>query len=306
VKNLFVIQNSMAMLNNSILPRIIGILLLLISFSKAQAQNQNDPNITESGDTLFKPPLDDIYDKKIISENNTQYYSHLNERDIMWEKRVMRTIDIKEKRNQTFARTDDGNFELGTNALITILLDEAKKGNFVAYSDENFKNRILDMSTFGSKVDTIFVPDPETGVMIPTPVVNTFNAESIKQYRIKEVWFFDEEQSDIGVRILGFAPVGEIQDNSGIVVSTTTLFWVYYPEIRPILAKHRAFSEASDSEATSWEAIFERRFFSSYIIKESNVHDRRIEHFKSGMDIFYESNAIKDTHFHFEHDQWDY
>ena len=91
----------MAMLNNSILPRIIGILLLLISFSKAQAQNQNDPNITESGDTLFKPPLDDIYDKKIISENNTQYYSHLNERDIMWEKRVMRTIDIKEKRNQT-------------------------------------------------------------------------------------------------------------------------------------------------------------------------------------------------------------
>lgn len=291
---------------NTIALRITGIFLLLISFTNAQAQTPPDNrNVTESGDTMVTPPLDDIYDKLIIKENNIQYYSHLNERDILWEKRVLRTVDIKEKRNQTFARVDDGNFELGTNALITILLDEAKKENFIAYSDENFKNR-MDMTTFGSSVDTTFIPDPVTGVLIATPVVNSFNAETIKQFRIKEVWFFDEEQSDIGVRILGFAPVGEIQDNTGIVISTTTLFWVYYPEIRPILAKHRAFSDASDSEATSWEAIFEKRLFSSYIIKESNVHDRRIEHYKSGMDIFYESNSIKDTHFHFEHDQWDY
>ena len=57
----------------------------------------------------------------------------------------------------------------------------------------------------------------------------------------------------------------------------------------------------------SWEDVFEARLFSSYIIKESNVYDRRIKDYKSNpMALLLESDKIKKGLFNFEHDLWSY
>ena len=50
----------------------------------------------------------------------------------------------------------------------------------------------------------------------------------------------------------------------------------------------------------------EMRFFSSYVIKERNVLDRRLEDIYSGLDILMEGEKIKQEIFNYEHDLWSF
>jgi gliding motility associated protien GldN len=84
------------------------------------------------------------------------------------------------------------------------------------------------------------------------------------------------------------------------------MFWVYYPEARQLLAKYSVFNPKNDAQQLSWEDVMEMRFFSSYIIKESNVYDRRIQDYAVGLDALYEGERIKDQIQEFEHDLWSY
>jgi hypothetical protein len=56
----------------------------------------------------------------------------------------------------------------------------------------------------------------------------------------------------------------------------------------------------------SWEDIMEMRYFSSYIYKESNVYDRRLQDYLSGVDLLLEADKIKNEIFSFEHDLWSF
>ena len=45
--------------------------------------------------------------------------------------------------------------------------------------------------------------------------------------------------------------------------------------------------------------------FGSYIYKEENVYDRKIDQYSKGMDALLESERIKNEIFIFEHDLWE-
>jgi gliding motility associated protien GldN len=281
---------------------LVLLLLSVIPFSFTLAQEEEDPNVTESGKPKTDKPRDDIYDRYMTAEKLILNYEHLHEKDIMWEKRIWRLIDVREKRNQHFANVK--------KPFINVLLEAAKSGNIQAYTVDNdeFTTALTteEMQTLGSSVDTVITFDPETFQEIVTVVVNELDPNDVKQFRIKEVYFFDEERSDLGVRILGIAPIINRYDDNGNFLNSGPMFWTYYPDLRPILAKTPYFNENNDVNHMSWEDVFEARIFASYIIKESNVYDRRIQDYKSGVDILYESDKIKDGIFNFEHDLWDY
>lgn len=270
----------------------------LISF----AQTPENNNVTESGNPNKKSPRDDVYDRYMTSERRILNYENLHEKDILWEKRVWRLIDVREKRNH--------HFSFQKNTFIEVLLKAAKSGNITAYNmaDDEFKTPFTPEETqnMGNSVDTIISFNPEDYSEVVNVVVNELNPNDVKQFRLKEVYFFDEERSDLDVRILGIAPIVERYDRDGNFLNSGPMFWAYYPELRPILAKTSSFNEGNDVDHMSWEDIFEERIFASYIYKESNVHDRKISEYKAGIDILYESDKIKDNIFHFEHDVWDY
>jgi hypothetical protein len=46
--------------------------------------------------------------------------------------------------------------------------------------------------------------------------------------------------------------------------------------------------------------------FDSYIIKEENVYDRKINQYSTGVDALLEAERIKMDIFNFEHDLWEY
>jgi gliding motility associated protien GldN len=247
-------------------------------------------------------PLDGITPRTIIKERKTLAYDFIHEKDVMWEKRIWRVINIDEKRNHIF-RNEKMPF-------INILLRAARSGEITVYGTGNdeFKNPMSkkEACSLGVSYDTVEVYDPVDFTVKLVPVVNEFDPASVKKFRIKEVFFFDEETSTMGVRILGIAPIVKRLDDLGNVLFEGPMFWAYYPELRDVLSREVAFNEANDASNLSWEDVFESRMFSSYVTKESNVHDRRIQDYLAGTNALIEGQNIEKTIQNFEGDLWEY
>lgn len=280
--------------------RTLSVVTSLFIFSATIGLAQN---VTESGKTTVNTPRDNFYDRTLHKEKKVLAYDYIHEKDVMWEKRVWRLVDVREKMNHIFTNPE--------NPFIKILLEAAEAGDATLYSvmDDEFKTSLTleEVSLLGSSVDTVLTWDPVTFEEILTPVENILDHTDIKQYRLKEVWYFDEETSSMGVRILGIAPIINRYDDNGNFLNSGPMFWAYYPELREVLARQEAANTHNDAARMSWEDIFEARLFASYITKESNIHDRRIKDYKtSPIDVLLESDKIKNELFHFEHDLWTY
>ncbi len=247
-------------------------------------------------------PLDDIVEKRTIVEKRVLPYDHIREADIFWEKRVWRVIDVREKMNLPFAYPE--------RPFFTILMEAAEAGEIQAYSteDDKFSAKLTgdEVASMGATIDTVVVFDPETYEEQIQIVRNDINPEDVKRFRVKEVWFFDEETSTLQVRILGIAPLLDVRDDNGNFKFEKPMFWVYYPEARKMLAREKVFNLGNDASPITWEDLLEMRYFSSYITKVSNVHDRRLQQYLSGVDLLMESDKLRQEIFNFEHDLWSY
>jgi len=241
----------------------------------------------------------------MIFENRVLPYEALREADVPWERRMWRIVDVREKMNLTFTYPLEPFF--------TIIADAAKSGEIKVFRDESFKEMMTPEEVAGTiaKQDTSLIFNPDTYEDEVVIVNNPVNPEDIKKYRIKEMWFFDKETSRMAVRILGIAPVQDYYDEaSGSFKYATPMFWVYYPEARNMLSKHIVFNEENDAAPSTWADLFEQRRFSSYIYKQSNVLDYRLEDFytqpEDQVERLMESERIKAELFNWEHDLWTY
>ena len=105
---------------------------------------------------------------------------------------------------------------------------------------------------------------------------------------------------------MGISPLKDVTNEAGEFMYEQPLFWIRYPDCREYLARNRAFIEGNDSNPMSWEDLFEQRRFSSYVWKESNVHNRRLQDYLQGIDLLLEGEKIKAEIFNYEHDLWSY
>jgi gliding motility associated protien GldN len=217
-------------------------------------------------------------------------HAHLEERDVLWEKRLWREIDVKELRNHHFAYEK--------RHFITVLFDALKKGEIDAYSSAN--DEFTELLSFGElqstieKCDTIQLTDLETGITENIAVKNEFDPKHIVRYRIKEIVYFDSKLGRLNTRILGIAPIMNRYDDNGNFITTAPLCWFYYNDIRPVLAKEPIFNAHSDTKNMTWDDVFESRLFASFITKESNIKDARLQDLYSGIHILYEGEKIKE------------
>ena len=245
-------------------------------------------------------PRDGIYDKSTVATKQMLKYDHLREADVFWEKRVWRVIDIREKMNKHFAYPDE--------PFVKILLDAATNGEVSVFSamDDKFTYKLTkdEAANIGVTVDTIIIIDPLTLKETEKRVRNELNWDDVKRFRVKEVWYMDEETSTMKVRILGIAPLIEVKDNNDNFRYEQPLFWLYYPELRTVLNNEEVVNPVNDANPMSWDNIFEMRYFSSYVYKESNVQDKRLQDYKTGLDILLEAQKVEEGIFEFEEDIW--
>lgn len=154
------------------------------------------------------------------------------------------------------------------------------------------------------------LPDgTQTFKYFPADTVWT-TSKDIIQYRIKEEWFFDKERSVLDQRIIAIAPVvyEKSKDANGLesIGGTKELFWLYFPHCRFVFNNYFSYNDKNDAQWMSFDDLFWKRRFTSFIYKESNGFDRKIETFRSGVDALRESEKIKEKIRTFEHDLWDF
>ncbi len=257
--------------------------------------------------------LDGAYIKEHTKTKRVVPYSHIREADVMWARRVWRTIDLREKLNHPlYFPTEAINDRKSLFDVIRqgLLVD----GSITAYSvgpvgtDDEFKKPLLasELKDIFTRVDTQYRESIETQEM--EEFIQEINLESrdIKMYSVKEDWIFDKQRSTLDIRIIGIAPLKESRGDDGEVRGYTPLFWLYYPECRYLFANWEAFNRENDAERRSFEDIFWKRQFSSYITKWSNVYDRGINQYKTGLNALLEGEEIKQQLFEFEHDLWNF
>lgn len=261
--------------------------------------------ILSYGQTFGQDVLDGVYEKKITKEKQYIPYDDVREADIFWSKRIMREIDVNEKMNLPF--------KYPKQPLMAIIHEAALNGELTVYDpsadyENDFKKTlsVADVKKIGASDDTSIQIDPVTLQEKTVISHNEFDAAKVVKYRLKEDWFFDENTSTFQVRILGLAPIMESYSSAGVMMGYTAAYWVYYPDLRPLLAKYEVFNPKNDAVRLSWEDLFEARLFTSYITKESNVHDRTIGTYATGVDALLESDRVKQELFEFEHDLWTY
>jgi gliding motility associated protien GldN len=272
---------------------------LFLTASYAQTEGAESAPLDE-----LEEKLDGAYEKVTLKEREIIAYDHLREADIKWKKRLWRVIDFQEKLNLPFAHPKMG--------LVNILHEDAKKGEIEVYQSseagEVFKEpmNVQDVAQIGASIDTVSRVNFETGLEERVVTTNTFNPETVKKLRIKEDWLFDIETSTMVVRILGLSFMREKYNEAGEYVADIPMYWIYYPDVRKILATNQVYNIKNDANTTSWEDIFEMRYFNSYIMKESNVQDRRIESYATNLDLLYESDRIHNEIRDKESDFWEY
>jgi gliding motility associated protien GldN len=266
------------------------------------------------GDSVM-PSLrtDNALDRNLVKDRTPLAYEHLREDDAVYKQRVWREIDTREKMNLPFRYAADE--DNGNQRFISILFNAIQSGDVTSFSGEDDR--------FTTPLTPAQVAKALTGGMDTVPVIGmdgeivkyearqrAVDPDSIYRFRLKEEWVFDKESSRMFVRILGIAPIMTQYTSSGMAIGTgTTLFWVYYPDLRPTLAKYEVYNGKNFAGRMSWEELFESRFFSSYITKSTidNPFDVSLRQFiKDPLFRLLEGENIKEKIFNYEQDLWSY
>jgi gliding motility associated protien GldN len=263
---------------------------------------------------------DNAIQRNMMKDRTPLEYEHIREDDVTYMQRVWREIDVHEKMNIPFVYKAEG--DNGNQRFIMILLNAIKKGEVTAFSavggDDRFTtplpfDKIAELLVGKPKVqqvpDWANDPDGSKGLMKDTVISEEFNPDLIERYWIKEDVVFDKESSRMYTRILGIAPLKTVLNDDGSFRAVTPVFWVYYPDLRPMLAKFDVYNGRNFGAKMSWEELFESRMFSSRIIKSTinNPNDAYISSYiKDPILGLLEGENIKEKIFNYEQDLWSY
>ncbi|MFM6953856.1 MAG: gliding motility protein GldN [Sphingobacteriaceae bacterium] len=259
-------------------------------------------------------PMDGYYKKSSILQAKVTPLANIREADVIYSKRIWREIDVREKMNQFFVAPQ--------SSLINIIKRAVEAGELTAYDptpapekdDSNgdaFSTPLSVQKAVAVFNDSTLVPDfNEMGEKIGDHMVaNLFTPEVYANFnfRIKEDWIFDKQRSVFEPRIIGLAILRKNIVN-GEDQGQNVLFWLYFPELRNILVTQKVANNHNDAANLSYDDIFMKRIFSSYIVKVSNVKDQFIRDYitTSGVDRLKESERLKKELLDWEHDLWSY
>jgi gliding motility associated protien GldN len=258
----------------------------------------------------FDTPRDGFYDKSMHKERTPIPYVYVNESNVMWSKRIWRTIDLREKVNQIFYYPETPQED--RKNLMTVIMDGIKEGELTAYdaSSDEFLIPLSYSEVMGGLSSTEKIKLQRTTPpyeWYDTIIQKDFNTQDIKTFRIKEDWFFDKKRSVMECRIIGICPVKEdFNPETNEFRGYIPLFWIYYPEARDVFVNAEVYNPQNDANRLTYDDVFWKRMFVSHIYKESNTYDRRISEYLTELDALLEAERIQESIRTYESDMWQY
>lgn len=256
-------------------------------------------------------------------------YGYIDEKDVLKSMVVWEIIDLNDKLNQPLYHNSDG-LVTQNKSLYQILIDGIKSGKIEeVYDDEMFTTR-LGMDEIQKRISKLVISDDlidkiNSGAKVTdedkkagTDVYET-KSENVKLLKIKGMWYIDKRDSQMKYRLLGIAAMGKDPQTMGVIGGDgelvdsgddyIDLFWVYYPNVRPLLVNNVVFNNKNLSSDITYDDILNARRFSSVIYKSENgLGNGVIKDYipRNADEQLEESERIKAQILQMENDMWNY
>lgn len=264
--------------------------------------------------------LDGFYTKQINKKAKKPFvYPYVREDDVAWEHRIWRTVDFREKMNQVFYYPQErNNASEGSNGIVNLfnLIDKAgKEGVIKVYADDEFKQEKAWDSCLmaGTRHIQMSKEDPNLDgelIQYDSTIARTIENGDVKALRIKEDWFVDKKRSVQDVRIIGICLISTVvTDVDGTEqVQAYPLGWIRFndPEVRNLFANAEVYNPYNDAIRLTFDDVFQKRLFTSYVTRETNRFERKIDDYVTGMDALAESERIEAEVLEVEQSMWEY
>jgi gliding motility associated protien GldN len=283
---------------------VLNVLFALLLSYGSFAQEESTEEQEE-----FMTPKTDIFDKTIVEEKKPIDYAEVREEDVLWSQFIWRIVDCREKMNfHLYYPVEEIEYR---RSLAQALIDGIRNKKIQAYRDENFSSVVpisKVMERLGAADKQILQPRMDgTGdtLIVQKGFVNWSN---VREYKIKEKWFFDKKYSRLDVRIIAICPIRVFKkDPDSPDELREELFWVYFPEARRVLANTTCYTGKNLQANISLDDVFHKRFFASRIIQSANVNDITIaDYTHGGLEAILESERIRNEMMKLESDFWSY
>jgi antitoxin component YwqK of YwqJK toxin-antitoxin module len=217
-------------------------------------------------------------EKRIVLARDTNgllSFQKTPEKEIVHSVVVWRMLDNKTQNPALFEK----------NVLFNALTERVLEGKIRAYSATNdkFKNRIT-----------------------PEELKHTMDSLDVELvgFRTKEMRYYMSSRQISEVVILGLAPIVRSK-KSGEKDSERPLFWVYMPNARKELAQVPLPNAGVTSSVKTYDDLFFNRYFSSTIIKTSNVQNKYFDDLGSAS-ARKEGEKVEMDNIDLEHNLWVY
>ncbi|WP_277111350.1 gliding motility protein GldN [Chryseobacterium taklimakanense] len=268
-------------------------------------------------------------DSIVSNETVPLPYGYIDEKDILKSMVVWEIIDLNDKLNQPLYHNSDG-LVSQNKSLYQILIDGIKSGKIEeVYDDEMFTTR-LGMDEIQKRISKLVISDDlidkiNSGAKVTeedkkagTDVYET-KSENVKLLKIKGMWYIDRRDSQMKYRLLGIAAMGKDPQTMGVIGGDgelvdagddyIDLFWVFYPNVRPLLVNSVVFNNKNLSSDITYDDILNARRFSSVIYKSDNgLGNGVIKDYipRNADEQMEEHERIKAQILQMENDMWNY
>ena len=207
--------------------------------------------------------------------------------------RVWRIIDLKDIEAQKIFTS---NVSCEFLDLFEVIKFGILTGKISAYNSEKFNDNV--------KQDKIFIKKLQTILTLKDSVVETVfdsdgNPEQVKKnidrqlnskdlvgYLFCEDWFFDKQWSQLDKRLVYLAPIYKNQKTQ----AEYPLFYLNFSECRDLLSSFKAINTRT-TVSYSYDQLILSHQYPAFIIKASNVFNRKINDYKRGTDVIDEQSG---------------
>lgn len=202
-------------------------------------------------------------DKSIQLLNIPRYKIQYNNQGFIEYYNVKESDVTWHRRIWRFISSENNLLLFENNKLFNLLNQLIQDSSIEAYSDDEFfKTTLVDLDT---------------------------NNKEVLGFKIKEDVFFDKDRLVSEIRIVGVCPV--VLDKSKN--DTIDYYWMYFPYLRPFLAKELVKNEGLPNTIKSLDDLFFYRYFFGNIYKKSNVYDRNLVDNKRDISRYLENVEIE-------------
>ena len=300
----------------------------LLSMMALSVKAQNVVTAQQEEDNNFA----NFYEATTNTGRKAVDFAFVREADVAWECVIWRIINFREKFNEFFyyptKEQADANDAQGRKNLAMTILEAVERGDIQCYESEDFKIPIdyAAMRAKGASIRkdriTIYWTDPETGEETDevqeekdTNVAVEISEDNITQIKLKEYWYLNKQDARQNVRIIGLSlmypkPLRTTADDDEgeAAFQLVDMGWIPMndPRVRNVLVKQRAYDDYNEVTERSYDDIFITRYFSSYVVRESNRYNRSISDYLTGEDALIASEEIENRIFNLEIDMWEY